>query len=291
MRLAWITGAGGMIGSWIVRTARLFAPDMKAAGLTRAELDLTDFQAVRDQFRRQAPQLVIHCAALTRSPDCEANPALARKLNVEATAVLAELAAEIPMIFLSTDLVFDGKEGNYTEEAPVSPLSVYGETKARAEQIVLSNPNHTVIRTSLNGGPSPTGDRGFDEQMCRAWQAGRALKLFVDEFRCPIFAEATARSIWELAARHAAGLFHVAGSERLSRWRIGQLIADRHPELNPRIEPGSLKDYQGAPRSPDTSLNCAKAQQLLSFPLPGLTAWLERTSLAEWLERAAEAEI
>ena len=66
----------------------------------------------------------------------------------------------------------------------------------------------------------------------------------------------------------------MAGSERLSRWQIGQLLAARWPQLKPKIEPGSLKEYTGAPRAPDTSLNCAQAQELLSFPLPGLTEWL-----------------
>ncbi len=275
MRLAWVTGAGGLIGSWLARTAPAFAPGIMAVGLDRAYLDLTDSKAVRERFRRQSPQLLIHCAALTRSPECEANPALARRLNVEVTALLAELAADIPMVFFSTDLVFDGKAGNYAETASVNPLSVYGETKVQAERLVLANPKHTVIRTSLNGGASPSGDRGFDEQMRRAWEAGRSLKLFVDEFRCPIFADATARAVWELVQRNQPGLFHVAGSERLSRWQIGQLIAARSSSLNPKMEPGSLKDYQGAPRSPDTSLDCAKAQKLLSFRLPGLTEWLE----------------
>ena len=249
-------------------------PDARVVALTRQRLDLTDSAAVRAAFRRDDPQLVIHCAALSKSPDCEANPALARKLNVEVTALLAELAAEIPLVFLSTDLVFDGRTGNYDEAAPVNPLSVYAETKAAAEQILLANPNHTVIRTSLNGGTSPTGDRGFNEQMRRAWQAGQSMRLFTDEFRSPIPAEVTARAIWELASQRKPGLYHVAGSERLSRWQIGQLLAARWPDLKPQIEPGSLKQYRGAPRAPDTSLNCAKAQKLLSFRLPGLTEWL-----------------
>jgi dTDP-4-dehydrorhamnose reductase len=151
---------------------------------------------------------------------------------------------------------------------------VYAETKASAEQIILANPRHTVVRTSLNGGISPTRDRGFNEQMRLAWQAGQRMKLFTDEFRSPIPAEVTARAIWELAAPSRPGLYHVAGSERLSRWEIGQLLAARWPQLKPRIEPGSLREYSGAPRAPDTSLNCAKAQTLLSFPLPGLTKWL-----------------
>ena len=242
--------------------------------LTRDRLELTDAAVVRAAFRLQSPQLIIHCAAITSSPECEANPALAHKVNVEVTALLAELAADIPLFFMSTDLVFDGRIGCYDETAPVNPLSLYAATKVAAEQIVLANPRHTVIRTSLNGGTSPTGDRGFNEQTRRAWQGGRTVRLFTDEYRSPIAAEVTARAIWELAALNRPGLYHVAGSERLSRWQIGQLLAARWPELKPGIEPSSLKEYTGAPRSPDSSLNSAKAQALLSFRLPGLKDWL-----------------
>jgi dTDP-4-dehydrorhamnose reductase len=268
----WITGAGGLIGNYLVQSAGSGA---RVFDLTRAALDLTDFPAVRARFRQQQPQLVIHCAALSQSPACQADPALARKVNVQATALLAELAAAIPFFFLSTDLVFDGRLGCYDESAPVNPLSVYAETKAEAERIVFGNPRHTVLRLSLNGGTSPGGNRGFNEQMRRAWQAGQTLKLFMDEFRSPISAAVTARAIWELADRGAQGLYHLAGSERLSRWQIGQVLAKRWPELHPRIQAASLKEYAGAPRPPDTSLNCAKVQKLLSFPLPGLTEWLE----------------
>ncbi|MGH7969743.1 MAG: SDR family NAD(P)-dependent oxidoreductase, partial [Limisphaerales bacterium] len=80
--------------------------------------------------------------------------------------------------------------------------------------------------------------------------------------------------VWELTAKSATGLFHVAGAERLSRWDIGRLYAARWPELKPQIEAASLKEYHGAPRAPDTSLNCAKAQAKLSFSLPKLSEWL-----------------
>jgi len=270
----WITGAGGLIGHYLVRTAPLYVPRACVYGLTRAELDLMDGAAVQARFAHDAPALVIHCAALTRSPHCQARPALAHRLNVELTEQLAALARTASFIFLSTDLVFDGLAAPYAENAPVNPLGVYAQTKAAAEQIVLAHPGHVVVRTSLNGGSSPTGDRGFNEQMRRAWQQGQCLSLFTDEFRAPIMAEITARAIWELAASGRPGLFHVAGSERLSRWQIGQLLAERWPSLNPRIVAGSLKQYTGAPRPPDTSLNCEKAQRLLSFPLPGFSAWL-----------------
>src|SRR6185503_14202642 len=273
--LVWITGAAGLIGNYLVGTASQFAQEFKVVGLTRGDLDLTHFTAVRAAFMKERPLLIIHCAALSSSPACQENPSLARKLNVEATACLATLAADIPFIFFSSDLVFDGRQGNYDESARPNPLSVYAETKIAAEQVVLANPRHTVVRISLNGGTSPTGDRGFNEEMRRSWQAGRTLKLFVDEFRCPMPAVVTAPAVWELVAQNTPGLYHLAGSERLSRWEIGQLIAERSPQLNPRLEPASRKDYVGAPRPPDTSLNCAKIRKLLSFPLPGLGEWLQ----------------
>jgi dTDP-4-dehydrorhamnose reductase len=272
--LAWITGAGGLIGNYLVQIAPRFATRWRVRGLTRADLDLQDVDAVRREFQKDSPALVLHCAALSNTPNCQKDPPLARRLNVEVTAWLAELAANLPFIFFSSDLVFDGNKGNYVESDPVNPLSVYAETKVAAEKIVLANPKHTVIRTSLNGGVSPTGDRGFNEQLRAAFAAGKTLTLFTDEFRCPIPAIVTAQAAWELAAQNRPGLYHLAGGERLSRWQMGRLIAARWPQLHPRIEPESRKDYHGPPRPPDSSMNCAKVQQLLSFPLPGLTAWL-----------------
>lgn len=98
--------------------------------------------------------------------------------------------------------------------------------------------------------------------------------LFNDEFRCPISADVTAKAVWELLAHDRPGLYHIAGSERLSRWQIGQVLARRWTHLPPRLQPISRLSYPGPPRPGDTSLNCAKVQRLLSFPLPGLTEWL-----------------
>jgi dTDP-4-dehydrorhamnose reductase len=267
----WITGAGGLIGSYLVQTA---PAHRRARGLTRPELDLTDMCALKRLFDLEQPHAIVHCAAVSRSTVCQSDPALARLQNVDVTRSLAELARSVPFVFLSTDLVFDGQQGNYVETDAVNPLSVYGQTKAQAEQLVLTRANHSVLRTSLNGGTSPRGDRGFNEELRRAWQEGRSVTLFTDEFRCPIPAEVTARAIWALLDNYEGGLYHLAGSQRLSRWEIGRLIAARWPQLEPRLEAASLKTYRGAPRPPDTSLNCAKLQQRLPFPLPGLEDWL-----------------
>jgi len=272
--LVWITGAGGLIGSHLARSAAIFAPGWQVVALTRERLELTDFEAVTRAFEAERPSLVIHCAALSRSATCQANPTLAELVNVAVTRHLSELAEAIPFIFFSTDLVFDGRKGGYVETDSCNPIGVYAETKARAEEIVLSNPPHTVIRTSLNTGTSPTGDKSFTEQMRLARERGTTLKLFTDEFRSPIPAAVTAQAVWELVHRNRPGLFHLAGSERLSRWEIGQLLAGHRPSLKANMERASIKDYTGPPRPADTSLNCARIQALLSFPLPSLSVWL-----------------
>ncbi len=271
--VAWITGAGGLIGSHIARSA---PRDWNACALVRRDLELTDFHAVRERFKRDNPQLVIHCAALSKTLVCENNSKAARVNNVEITRVLAELAAEIPLLFFSTDLVFDGAKGNYIESDNPNPLTVYAETKLAAEQIILANPKHTVVRTSLNAGRTLNGT-AFNEQWRATWQRGEVLNLFVDEFRSPIAAEVTARAVWELAAANQPGLYHLAGSERLSRYDIGRLLAANEPQFNARIERGSIRGYTNMRRSPDTSLDCGKLQNLLSFPLPKFSEWLRET--------------
>jgi dTDP-4-dehydrorhamnose reductase len=270
----WITGGAGLIGNYLARRAAELFPGAEVRALRRSDLELTDAEEVRREFDRARPAVILHCAAMTKPPDCQARPAEAWRVNVDATATLVELAADIPLVFFSTDIVFDGRTGGYDEHSPVNPVNRYGETKAAAEALVLKNPGHTVIRTSLNGGVSPTGDRGFNEAMRAAWRAGKTLELFTDEIRCPIAASVTARAVWELVIQRQAGIFHLAGAEALSRWQIGRLLADRWPELNPRLTPCTLRDYHGPPRAPDTSMDCAKIQRLLSFPLPGLTKWL-----------------
>jgi len=276
--IALITGAAGLIGGYLVRTSACWAPQWDVRGITRAVADLSDSTQVRELWRRFGPSLVIHCAALSRTGACEQDPAWARRTNVDMTKQLADLARDIPFIFLSTDQVFDGSKGRYVETDQVHPLNVYGQTKAEAERMVLQNPAHAVVRLALTAGTSPTRDRSFVEDMLRAAAQGTKMTLFTDEFRCPIPAGVVARALWELAAQPTAGLYHLGGSERLSRWEIGELLARCYPELRPCIQPGSVADYHGPPRPPDLSMRSDKLQSRLSFPLPGLRQWLSSDS-------------
>jgi len=275
MNSAWITGANGLIGNHLVQTAPKFAPRWRARALTRTDFDLLDFGAVEREFKKDKPQIVIHCAAITLVGDAEKNPTLARRVNVEATKFLAELAAEISFVFFSTDIVFDGRKGAYSETDTPNPLHLYGETKLAAEEIILKNPRHLVVRTSINSGTSPSGNRAFNEHLRRSLQnAGQGMKLFTDEFRCPIPAVETARAVWELTEKKCSGIYHVAGAEKLSRFQIGELLVKRWPELTAKIKSGSAKDFPGPPRALDTSMDISKVQKVLSRPLPKFSEWL-----------------
>jgi len=276
--LVLLTGAAGLIGSYLVRTPARWRPDWQVCGITRQDADLTDQGQVKALWSRLQPQAVIHCAALSRTGQCEENPVLARQINVEATQRLSELAHDIPFVFLSSDQVFDGTQGGYVESDQVNPLNVYGQTKAEAEHVVLQNSAHSVVRVALTAGTSPTRDRSFVEDMLRASVNGTRLTLFTDEFRCPLPAGVIARAIWEMIERDRPGLYHLGGGERLSRWEIGELLASWYPQLRPCIQPGSLADYQGPPRPPDLSMCSDKIQQLLSFRLPGLRQWVSAGS-------------
>ena len=275
---AIITGAAGLIGQYLVKTAPRWAPDRRVQGLTRADLDLTDHANVERTWQSIKPATVIHCAALSRTKDCEQDPASARRINVEATAHLAQLSQDIPFIFLSSGEVFDGRTGWYGETDEPNPINVYGQTKLEAEQAVLQNPRHTVVRIVLTAGMSETGDRSFVEDMCRTAKSGKDVTLYADEFRCPLPAGVIARAIWELVDRKQSGLYHLGGSERLSRWEIGETLLPWYPELKGRLIQGSAQNHVGSHRPADLSLRCDKIQNLLSFRISGFREWLSGRS-------------
>jgi len=271
---AIITGAAGLIGQYLIKSAPRWAPGWNVEGLTRAQLDLTDPLAVESAFHRHKPQLLIHSAALSRTRDCEQDPERARRINIDATATLAELAQKIPFIFLSSGEVFDGTTSWYRESDEPNPINVYGRTKLEAERVALRNPAHTVVRIVLTAGTSEGGDRSFVEDMCRKARAGKDVTLYTDEFRCPLPAGVIARALWGLVDHDKPGLYHLGGSERLSRWEIGELLLPWYPELQGRLIKGSALNHPGAPRPIDLSLSCDKIQKVLSFRIPGLRSWL-----------------
>jgi dTDP-4-dehydrorhamnose reductase len=198
--------------------------------------------------------------------DCVREPERAADVNINGTATLTELcnAAGARLVFVSTDLVFDGEAAPYAEDARKAPLSVYGRTKAVAEDFVLKSGRHAVVRVSLLYGPSRNGKPNFFDAQVAALRDGQPVRLFHDEWRTPLALSSAARAITTIAQSDVTGLMHAGGPERMSRLEMGRRLAD-HLGVSPAgIEAASRLDPGGEPRPRDTSLDSTRWRK--TFP-------------------------
>lgn len=285
----WLTGASGLLGGNILREAAaseafdLLATQHDSAftipkrftrGTEVEPLDLLSHTEVWNLFSLWRPDVIIHAAALTDAAYAEAHPDEATALNFTATRVLTDLCAQFnaKLIFISTDLVFDGLQGNYAETDAPNPLSHYGRTKAQAESVVLENlPAAAVLRTSLLLGSSPRGTRSINEKLLEAYRAGSSFIFFSDEYRSPIDAQTLASIALEFATHDAAGLFHAGGSERLSRYDLGSMLCTHFSIDASHIRAAKLSDASLVPPRPaDCSMNNTKLCSIIRTPIPSV---------------------
>jgi len=283
-----VTGASGLLGGALVATAppavevvaqtrRLRLPPRLAALAVEEPLDLRDASALRTALDRHRPDAVIHTAARTIPFDCEAHPADAHADNVTATGhLVTECAARgLRLLHCSTDLVFDGTAAPYAEDAGRHPISEYGRSKAAAEDLVAACPRALVARLPLLYGTSPAGNRSVDESLAAAIGRGESPTLFDDEFRTPLHVRQASALLWELLAGETTGTIHVAGRDRVSRWELGCILAERIGLPRERLRRSSLREFRGTPpRCPDVSLDVGKLTRILGRPAPTLAEGL-----------------
>ena len=228
-----VTGASGQLGAYLLRELRREDVTVVAwSGTTAGEcvgvplrsVDLGDAAAVTHAFRAARPDVVLHAGALARVADCHRDPDRARRVNVEGTAVLAHLAAKsrVRLVYISTDLVFDGEHAPYREDDPVCPHSIYGRTKEEAEAVVLATPRGVVARLSLLFGPSLGARPSFFDEQVTALREARPITLFADEWRTPLDLATAATALLALARSDVTGRLHIGGPERLTRLEMGQ---------------------------------------------------------------------
>ena len=166
-------------------------------------------------------------------------------------------------------MLFDGRKGNYVEEDPPSPLTLYGRSKALAEEAVrASSAEAVIVRTSLIYGWRPRADRNT-RQVMDALAAGQPVRLFTDEMRCPVWVGSLAAALVELAGSSYTGILHVAGAQALSRYEFGVRLL-RFYGVNPAPVLPALSRESGLVRPLDCTLDCSRARALLHTPLPGV---------------------
>lgn len=276
MRRAFISGASGYLGRHLLNTIpegwQVLAqvggnslPDDLPGSITSIAFDYgePDWQAVLD-FQ---PNLIIHSGALSSVSTCENDPHLARLVNFSTTSTLAEISVRLGarIIYLSTDQVFDGGEGNYPETHLPIPGHVYGKTKLGGEMAVLTaGTDGLVLRSSLMYGPAINGKDTFTSTMIKNLIAGKAVTLFEDEIRNPVWVRDAAEVVWELAQSTAKGVLNLGGPQKLSRLEMGQIIC-KYLDLDEKLIRPSTIAQSGITtfRPADCSMNLDKFHSII----------------------------
>lgn len=266
-----ITGANGQLGWELVRQHRPGAADM--AAFSHSELDITDPAQVADTFDRRRPSLAINAAAYTLVDKAETETERAFAVNRDGPVHLAASCARlnIPLIHISTDFVFDGQKGApYLETDPISPVSVYGQSKAAGETEVQSRlEKHVILRTSWVYG---VHGNNFVKTMIRLARERDEVRVVADQYGSPTSAADLASAIWTmtvpiLQGRETAwGTYHFCGSGVTTWYGLASAAierADRHSILKTdRVIPITTAEYPTPARRPPYSvLDCGRIEE------------------------------
>lgn len=230
-----VTGSNGFLGMKLTEkivTDKNFALTATGKGADRypqktgydyAAMDITDKNSIRTVIEKHRPKTIIHTAAISHVDVCENDPALAGQINVEATGNLTEIAGKmgIHCIYVSTDFVFDGKNGPYDESAETNPVNEYGRTKLAAEKIVAKMSSSAIVRTILvYGQPIDASRSNIILWAKKELEAGRTIKVASDHWRMPTLVEDLAEACIRIAQRKAKGIFHISGDEGLTMYEL-----------------------------------------------------------------------
>ncbi len=280
MRLL-VTGYGGFVAGSVIKqasdewdiTAISRSPVANGrADINARQFDLRETDRLRQVFDAFEPTVVIHAAAMANIDHCQTHPDDAEAVNFGVTKQLVRLCQNhgTKMVFCSTDTVFDGAQGMYTEKDEPHPLNVYAETKVRAEQIVREGLDDAVIaRLSLVMGYFLIGaGNSFLARMIADFQAGKPVQLPANEVRTPVDVITLGRALLELAGSDFTGIVHLAGSTRLNRREMACRIAARlgfPKELAVATDSNAIAGR--APRPNDASLDNTLARQILKTPM------------------------
>jgi dTDP-4-dehydrorhamnose reductase len=264
----FITGGSGLLGSKIAEIAVMRGYDVYA-GYCHSEpqlgvpvkFDLAEHSDLEVIYKLK-PEVIVHTAALTNVDDCELHKELAYKINAEGTRRIARIANDLGItnIYVSTDYVFRGDKGMYKEEDEADPLNYYGYTKLVGEKYC----DCTVRPCVIYGSEPASGKINFLLWLLEKLEMGEGVKIVTDQFITPTLNTNLAKMLLEIAERGLKGVFHLAGSTRISRYEFAVTIATTFGLDGDLLIPSRMNEMKWmAIRPQDSSLDTSKATRYL----------------------------
>ena len=277
-----ITGAFGQLGRALSQNLSI-KHDVIRTGRTIPKNQIGHTLDIRDKILVQSlidalnPDLIINLAAMTSVDGCELNPRLAREINIAGVQHLCD-AFNGKIIHLSTDYVFDGKNGPYSEISTVSPLNVYGETKLASERILLhKNPNHLVLRGNVIYGNDNLTQASFLNWVVNSLKDGQVISVVDDQINNPTWTESMADIISLCIQQNISGIYHWGDGNLLSRYDFALKIAEKFDLDQKLIHPISTRELnQPAVRPLMSGLKSNKLIGLLKVVQPTIDDCLNK---------------
>ncbi len=277
-----VIGSNGLLGQTLVNKLynnpeySLYAMasgknrNSKTPDLSYFEIDLADFKSVYIQLNLLEPDFIINALAMTNVDACETEKDVCDFVNVDFVEQLALLSHELAahLIHISTDFIFDGVTGLYTEKDTPNPVNYYGLSKLKSEekaQEILEN--HTILRTILVYGKVDNMKRSNIVLWVKeSLEKGKTIRIVDDQYRMPTYVGSLAEACVLTMEKKAKGVFHISGNELLSIYDIALQIADFYNLPKALIQPIKSKDFnQKAKRPPKTGFVLEKAVDTLGF--------------------------
>ena len=282
-----LTGASGLLGLnfalqeyqnheiiGLVNQRRLSNAPFKSI-----QTDLSQPGAVTRIVEEVQPDVIVHCAAIANIDQCESMPEFAHRVNAEVPGEFAKESKKrsIKLVYISTDAVYDGAKGDYSETDTTNPLSVYAKTKLAGEaQVLAEDPNAVIARVNFFGW-SLLGKRSLSEFFFNNLAAGNQMKGFTDVFFCPLQVNDLVDVLLEMVSKDLSGVYNTVSAESLTKYDFGVSIAKKFGFDPGLIEPISVFDGGlKAARSPKLTLSTQKLVTALGHPLPDQERGLAR---------------
>ena len=269
-----VTGSSGLIGVQLVsdliqsgKTVYSCYHTKKPQNGISTQLDLLNFNEISTIFQKIKPDVIIHLAAQTDVEKCELDSDLALSVNAKSSEIIAKESKKLGsyLIYLSTDYVFDGKKGMYHESDLPNPINQYGRTKFSGEKnIELFASKWSILRTSTPFGFHST-KKTFPIWLLENIQNKKEFNALVDQFTSPTYVPNLSKMILEISSKKLEGIFHLAGSTRISRYEFGKKILKKLHIDNSLLNPVKTTSIQwNATRPSDSSLDVTKATSILT---------------------------